>query len=457
MLKTNHFVFVPVCIVAGMCASGASGQAINEDRKIFTEDGSGNDQIGNAVAIADGVIGMGASGEDERGSNSGAAYIFDAATGTQLLKLFADDATTGDNLGQSIAMDSGVLVAGAPGDDDNGSRSGSVYLFDVATGVQLRKLLPDDGAANDKFGISVAISNNLVAVGASLDDDNGSNSGSAYLFNATTGEQLFKFLPDDGDASDAFGASIAISEGIVAIGAPLDDDASQGSTGGSVYLFDAITGNQFAKIIGGDGVTGDQFGSSVAIADGIVAVGSPAHDDNGVNSGSVYLFAASSGFQLFEVKPLDGEAADLFGTSVAINNGVVVGGSIGDDDIGSAAGSAYFFNANDGTQISKLLASDGAGSDVFGQSVAIDGGIAIVGAKLGDGNTIDSGAGYVFEIKAAVCIADLNGDGALNFFDVSAFLTAFAAQDPAADFTNDGAFNFFDVSAFLTAFAGGCP
>lgn len=57
----------------------------------------------------------------------------------------------------------------------------------------------------------------------------------------------------------------------------------------------------------------------------------------------------------------------------------------------------------------------------------------------------------------AACAPDLNGDGDLNFFDVSAFLSAFGASDPDADFTGDGEFNFFDVSAFLTAFSAGCP
>ena len=58
---------------------------------------------------------------------------------------------------------------------------------------------------------------------------------------------------------------------------------------------------------------------------------------------------------------------------------------------------------------------------------------------------------------APPCPADLNGDGTLNFFDVSAFLAAFSAQEPAADFTGDGLFNFFDVSAFLSMFSAGCP
>jgi len=55
------------------------------------------------------------------------------------------------------------------------------------------------------------------------------------------------------------------------------------------------------------------------------------------------------------------------------------------------------------------------------------------------------------------CPADLTGDNSLNFFDVSAFLSLFAASDPIADFNNDGTFNFFDVSAFLSAFSAGCP
>ncbi len=57
----------------------------------------------------------------------------------------------------------------------------------------------------------------------------------------------------------------------------------------------------------------------------------------------------------------------------------------------------------------------------------------------------------------AACPADMNGDGNLNFFDVSVFLTEFSRQSPAADFNNDGEFNFFDVSAFLAAFSAGCP
>ncbi len=58
---------------------------------------------------------------------------------------------------------------------------------------------------------------------------------------------------------------------------------------------------------------------------------------------------------------------------------------------------------------------------------------------------------------SASCPADLTGDGSLDFFDVSTFLSAFGNGDPIADFTGDGVFDFFDISAFLTAFTAGCP
>ena len=96
-------------------------------------------------------------------------------------------------------------------------------------------------------------------------------------------------------------------------------------------------------------------------------------------------------------------------------------------------------------------------------------GIEIVGA-FDAINLPPEPLGLVFEINeesfgivldivedTSVCTADLTGDGVLNFFDVSAFLSAYTAMDPVADFDGNGLFNFFDVSAFLSAFTAGCP
>ena len=372
------------------------------------------------------------------------------------LKLTTSGGAASDEFGISISIDDGIVAVGVYLDDDNGSGSGSAYLFDAYSGAQLFKLLPNDGRFGDQFGISIAIDNGVVAVGAFEDDDNGSISGSAYVFDASTGAQIVKLLPNDGAAFELFGNSIAIHNGIVAVGAYRDDNTGIGFSSGSVYLFDASTGTQLYKLLPSDGASNDEFGTSLAIDNGIVAVGAIADDDNGFNSGSAYLFDASTGAQIFKLLPSDGEANESFGRSIAIDNGIVAIGMSRDDDSGDLSGSAYLFNASTGRQIAKVLPSDGMEYDNFGYSISIDNGDIVVGAPGDDDSGSNSGSAYVFTVSA-LCVADLTGEGILDFFDISAFLSAFASNDPIADFTGEGIFDFFDVSAFLSAFSAGCP
>ena len=98
-------------------------------------------------------------------------------------------------------------------------------LFDITTGRQIAKLLPDDGAAFDWFGQSVAISGETAIVGAFGDDDNGDLSGSAYLFDTTTSRQIAKLLPDDGAAGDEFGWSVAPRGGTFPVSSTVSEGA----------------------------------------------------------------------------------------------------------------------------------------------------------------------------------------------------------------------------------------
>ena len=104
---------------------------------------------------------------------------------------------------------------GAYADDDNGSDSGSAYIFmrSGSTWSQQAKLLPSDGAADDRFGTSVSISGDYAIVGTPFDDDNGTDTGSAYVFvrSGSTWSQQAKLLPSDGAAEDFFGSSVSIS------------------------------------------------------------------------------------------------------------------------------------------------------------------------------------------------------------------------------------------------------
>ena len=100
-------------------------------------------------------------------------------------KLFPDDGVADDRFGWSVAISGDVAVIGTYLDDDSGKDSGSAYtyVFDGAAWVQERKLLAPDGEDDDQFGSVVALSGKLALIGAPLDDDNGTNSGSVYAFN----------------------------------------------------------------------------------------------------------------------------------------------------------------------------------------------------------------------------------------------------------------------------------
>ncbi len=379
-----------------------------------------------------------------------------ADLGDQLFKLLAKDGAADDRFGLSVAISGTTAIVGAFLDDN----SGSAYLFDTTTGLQLFKLLPDDGAFKDRFGISVGISDTTAIVGAPWHDDNGSFSGSAYLFDTATGRQLSKLLPNDGADRDTFGYSVAISGATAIVGARRNDD--NGLDSGSAYLFDTTTGTQIAKLLPNDGAARDRFGFSVAISGTTAIVGAVLDDDNGDRSGSAYLFDTATGRQIAKLLPSDGTAVDFFGISVAISGPTAIVGADGDDDNGASSGSAYLFDISDPanpTQIAKLLPDDGAASNVFGHSVAISGETTIVGAAGHDDNGSGSGSAYLFDITTGRQLFKLlPNDGAA--FDVFGWSVAISGATAIAGAWADDDNGAESGSAYLFDAAvppGTCP
>ena len=441
-----------VLVLSMIAALPAGGQTVYEDIKLVSNNASPGDSFGVSVAISGTTAVVGANNDDDAGLNSGSAYLFDTITGEQLFMLTAWDARAGARLGYSVAISGKVAIAGAILDDALGPQSGSAYLFDTTTGEQLFKLTASDGAPGDWFGSAVAISGAVAVVG-SLYNDTGLSSGSAYLFDVASGEQLFKLAASDGLPGDGFGSAVAISGATVIVGSRYD---FAGVGLGSAYLFDAGTGEQLAKLTALDAAFGDDFGIAVAVSGTTAIVGAMGDGDAGANSGSAYVFDTTTGEQLFKLTASDASAGDRFGRSVAISGTTAIVGAWSSDDAGDSTGSAYVFDTITGQQIAKMTASDASAGDMFGYWVAISGERAIIGAYGNDDAGDSSGSAYLITV-ADVCLVDLNNDGSLNFFDVSVFLEAFAAGDSVADFTGDGRFNFFDVSAFLAAFSAGCP
>ena len=129
---------------------------------------------------------VGAHGADDGGTDSGSAYVFDW-DGTNWIeqpKLTASDAAGNDRFGNSVSVSGDRVVVGAWGNDDDGTDSGSAYVYewDGTNWIEQPKLTAADAAGDDRFGRSVSVSSDRVAVGALGDDDGGTDSGSIYVY-----------------------------------------------------------------------------------------------------------------------------------------------------------------------------------------------------------------------------------------------------------------------------------
>ena len=377
-----------------------------DEFKIKAADGADFDEFGSSVSISGDYAVVGTHGDDDNGDGSGSAYVFkrNGTSWTQEAKLHASDGAAGDGFGKSVSIFGDYAIVGATCNSDNGGCSGSAYLFKRSgtSWVEEAKLLPSDGAAFDFFGSSVSISGDYAIVGAWADDDNGNLSGSAYLFkrSGTSWAEEAKLLPSDGAAGDEFGSSVSISGDYAVVGAWADDD--NGNLSGSAYLFkrSGTSWAQEAKLLPFDGAAGDEFGSSVSISGDYAVVGATCDSDNGGCSGSAYLFKRSGTSWAQEAKllPSDGAVFDFFGESVSISGDYAIVGAWADDDNGNLSGSAYLFKRS-GTswaQKVKILSSDGAAGDEFGSSVSISGDYAVVGAGADDDNGNFSGSAYLY-------------------------------------------------------------
>jgi hypothetical protein len=376
--------------------------------KLVARDGTVHDEFGDAVAATDGVVVVGAWNDDDKGNNSGAVYVFEKnLTGQyeQVNKLVASDGAADDWFGSAVAATHDMVVVGARGaDDDRGNNSGAVYVFEKnSTGQyeQVSKLVASDGAAHDRFGSALAATKEMVVVGAWSNHDKGNISDSVYLFEKnSTGQyqHVGTLVASDGAAFDSFGWAVAVAaDGTVVVGAWGDDD--KGRSSGSAYVFEKNSTGQYeqvSKLVASDGAAGDWFGDGVAAIDGMVVVGAQNDDDQGSDSGSIYVFEKNSTGQYEQVSKLlasDGAADTGFGYPMAVTDGTIVVGAY----YNSKASAVYVFEKSSTgqyEQVRKLVASDGAVGVVFGTAVAVADATVVVGAYQDDGA---SGSVYVFE------------------------------------------------------------
>lgn len=216
---------------------------VNEEVKLTASDAGHLDRFGDfdSVAISGATVVVGAHANGDAGSSSGSAYVFfrSGSTWSEQAKLTASDAAADDQFGRSVSVSGDTVVVGAVGDDDGGSDSGSAYVFTRSGTLwsEQAKLTASDAAAGDWFGISVAVSGDTVVVGAPFDDGDHDRTGSVYVFlrSGTLWSQQAKLTSSDPEDSADLGISVSVSGDTVVAGARFDFSGANRT--GSVHVY----------------------------------------------------------------------------------------------------------------------------------------------------------------------------------------------------------------------------
>lgn len=424
-MKRFLILFMVLGLIAGSMATAqakpkdpklpetATAGGNSELVKLTASDGTAQDRFGISVSVSGDTAVVGAPHEDVEGRpQEGAAYVFKRVEGSWVeeAKLISSDGAAADRFGTAVSVSGDTVVVGAFFADVGVSPDqGAAYVFTRAGGTwtEQAKLVASDGSAADNFGFFVEAFADTVIIGAYWDDVGANvDQGSAYVFTragATWTEQA-KLTASDGAFRDEFGGRVALAGNTAVVG---------GNNAAYVFTRAEGTWTAQAKLTASDGDAGDGLGSWVSISGNTAVIGA-FNDDTGANAdqGSAYVFRRTRGTWTEQAKltASDGAAGDLFGRSVTISGDtVVVGAQYDEVDSNFHQGSAYVFTRTAGTwtEQAKLTAADGGADDLFGVSVAMSGGTALIGAGFADvdDNAIQ-GAAYVWE--------DSTGDNSLG-------------------------------------------
>ncbi len=417
----GHVLVGVVAAAFGIVNSSAWGQCQAHEWVELTDSKRlDSGAFGISIAIDGGTAVIGNASDTDNGVNAGAAWVFqfDGSNWVQQQKLLAADGAASDIFGGTVAISGDIIVIGARRDDDNGNNSGSAYVFrfdpDTSNWIQEQKLLSDDGHFSDYFGISVAVSGDIALIGAYF---HGLLAGAAYVFryDGSSWVQEQELLPDDPDLFSKFGISVALDGDIAVIGAYFDDDNGDFSGSAYVFRFDGSSWVFEHKLLAADGGPGDRFGLPVAISGETVVVGAQSHDEFGPESGGayVYRFDGSTWHQEQELLPGDGAAFDGFGRAVAVaGDTAVIGAWFDDNENGIDAGSvyAYRFDGNVWIEQAKLTPTNTVGDGYqFGWSAALSGDVAM----FGEGHHTFGSVGVFHGLS------DCNENGTLDICDIA--------------------------------------
>lgn len=416
-----------------------AGDLYSAEFKIMADDTLDAAHFGQAVSINGDYILVGAPWD----LGKGAAYIYYKDEGGsnnwgQQIKLLGDesDLWSGANYGQAVDIEGDFALVGANIDTlGDSTDAGSAYLYNRNQGGanswgRVKKITADDSLSYNYFGRSVSISDTIIAIGAPQEVADGLDStGSVYIFYKNQGGtdnwgQFIKIKPADGNGSDFFGYSVALSGSDLVVGAWGVDDV--GTNRGRIYIYSKDEGGtdnwglQAQHLPTLDGV--NQFGIAVDIDGDYIISGAPAADTAGyAQTGDCHIYYRNQGGNdnwglQQKIIAEDPSQYKRFGVSVSIDGNYIIVGAWSDLPLQDDAMYAYLRSGSTWTQTSRTVASDIQPDDEFGFSVDISGDYSVVGSGfVSDGSFSQAGAAYIYE-----SIADLSLPVTLSSFNAIA-------------------------------------
>lgn len=340
------------------------------------------------------------------GSSSSARVYTRGATGQWTLQQTLLQGTKGNSsFGEAVALSGNTAVVGAYHDRDKALFAGSAHVFVRGAGgtwTLQQQLFAADADIRDYFGISVAVDQDTLLVGASGDSDSGAFSGSVYVFTRTAGKwtQQQKLTASDGAAKHYFGA--VSLQGATAVVGAYGADAGSVTGAGAAYVFTRVGGKwaEQQKLVAADAAKGDQFGFALRLDQNTVVVGAPYDGDRGDYSGSAYVFTRSGSKWTQQQKLTDvaGRKDDRLARAVALHGDTLVIGAHQDDGGGYNSGAGHVFTRGVGkwSQQGKLPVPSGNKRDSYGRAVALEGDLAAMSAPGYDYEQSSGGVFYAF-------------------------------------------------------------
>lgn len=341
------------------------------------------------------------------GYGSASVYKFDGQEWISEVKLVDPLHEYSVSFGWAVAVQGTTIVVGIPGRDVSSlSAAGAAYLFefDGQQWNQTQELLPSDSRADGVFGCSAAFGDGFVVIGAMGDDEHGTRAGAAYIFRDTGHGwvQEAKLVPQDIEPEDGVGMSVDASGDTVIVSAERDDD--QGTDSGAAYIFryDGQHWNEEAKLLPSDGQAEARFGWSVSILNSVAVAGAIWDDERAGGAGCAYVFrqTANGWDQEAKLLAVDGQAGEYLGWSVALTepDTVLVGAKWGHTN-GELTGSAYayHYDGRQWTQGVRLSPPNPAGLMGFGSALTGQGGIGVAGQP----NLGFSGVAFIFDLNCS--------------------------------------------------------